>query len=40
VIAAGGGATVKIGHIDSFSGVYAAAAHRSSTAWKSASPRR
>jgi len=26
VIAAGGGATVKIGHIDSFSGVYAAAA--------------
>src|SRR6202790_2518481 len=25
VIAAGGGATVKIGHVDSFSGVYAAA---------------
>ena len=25
VIAAGGGATIKIGHVDSFSGVYAAA---------------
>ena len=36
VIAAGGGATVKIGHIDGFSGVYAAASRIAATSvWKS-----
>ena len=36
VIAAGGGATVKIGHIDGFSGVYAAASESQQTGLKAA----
>src|ERR1700742_1948594 len=36
VIAAGGGATVKVGHIDGFSGVYAAASESQQTGLKAA----
>src|ERR1700680_3694149 len=36
VIAAGGGATVKIGHVDSFSGVYAAAGESQQTGLEAA----
>src|SRR5580704_9670117 len=36
VIAAGGGATVKIGHIDGFSGVYAAASESQQTGLQAA----
>ncbi len=36
VIAAGGGATIKIGHVDSFSGVYAAAGESQQTGLEAA----